>query len=218
MNCTSPGFRKPIRSLSRSMWCDPIVAPSVGGICQRLWLPPGPLNEPRDIMSHGPGVLALRRVRVRVVVVVEHAEDVAELVRVDRRAVVLALGGHARRGWRATRSRGPHRTTSTARTASAPSSACSGPGSRTARSRPPCSGSASRRAPARRRTRRSRRAGGSGSRSRARRASPGPLRRRRADFASSSVSKSPSQVSPVGHAGSWPNSARPYWYSGRSIR
>ena len=43
-----------MRSLSRSMCCDPMVAPCVGGICQRLWLPPGPLNEPRDIMSHGP--------------------------------------------------------------------------------------------------------------------------------------------------------------------
>ena len=37
------------------------------------------------------------------------------------------------------------------------------------------------------------------------------------EAASNSVSKSPSHVWPDGQAGVWPNSLRPYSYSGRSI-
>ncbi len=54
MVSTSAGGVNPMRSLLRSMCCEPIVPPSVGGIRQRSKGPPGPLNVPRLIMSHGP--------------------------------------------------------------------------------------------------------------------------------------------------------------------
>jgi hypothetical protein len=44
----------PRSSLSRSMCCAPIEAPFVGGICQRLCGPPGPLNVPRLSMPQMP--------------------------------------------------------------------------------------------------------------------------------------------------------------------
>ncbi len=40
--------------LSRSTCCDPIEAPLIGGICQRVCGPPGPLNEPRESMLQMP--------------------------------------------------------------------------------------------------------------------------------------------------------------------
>src|SRR5262245_48281542 len=45
---------KPIPTLLRRSCSAPIDAPNVAGISQRLCGPPGPLNEPRSIMSHGP--------------------------------------------------------------------------------------------------------------------------------------------------------------------
>ena len=48
-------FRK---RLLRMLCCAPSAEPWVGGICQRVCWPPGPLNEPRLIMSHMP--LAVR--------------------------------------------------------------------------------------------------------------------------------------------------------------
>ena len=44
-------FRK---RLLRRLCCAPSEAPWVGGIWQRVCWPPGPLNEPRLIMSHMP--------------------------------------------------------------------------------------------------------------------------------------------------------------------
>ena len=65
-------------------------APSAAGTTQRRCGPPGPLNDPRSMMSHGPGPDAAVRLHVRVVVVVADPErQVCDLVR--DRARVLAL-------------------------------------------------------------------------------------------------------------------------------
>ena len=46
--------RKPSFARLRRLWFAPRDAPSVGGMCQRVCVPPGPLKLPRLIMSHGP--------------------------------------------------------------------------------------------------------------------------------------------------------------------
>ena len=77
---------------------------------ERVCWPPGPLNEPRLIMSHMPVAVA-GTAPERVVVVVRDAQVVRELVRVDGRAGALGLGRavalRARPHVRGRRPRGP---------------------------------------------------------------------------------------------------------------
>src|SRR3954452_2025037 len=44
----------PMPTFERSVCSAPIEAPYCAAPSQRLWGPPGPLNEPRSIMSHVP--------------------------------------------------------------------------------------------------------------------------------------------------------------------
>ena len=50
----SASVRKFRKRLLRMLCCEPSDAPWVGGICQRVCWPPGPLKVPRLIMSHMP--------------------------------------------------------------------------------------------------------------------------------------------------------------------
>ena len=50
----SPSEMKFRKRLLRRLCCAPRAPPWVGGIWKRVCWPPGPLNEPRLIMSHMP--------------------------------------------------------------------------------------------------------------------------------------------------------------------